>query len=219
MINSKTLSWIGSLLLVVVSPTVHAASPLDDLIDPLADETACFTRVYDDAHLRRIPAQKTRSMTVLLKYERQPPDSGVSGLALYIGIGLVQRGDPLPFFAIGGCQWDERANRDTSDKRMIPALKKDEAAACTMSAQPDVFESVSAEEGGFLMLDRGRDRNTLMVYLDDSLTMVKRANRGNHLTVKFGADDRVFMLRRTNERDCAAVEEAVTEPEPGVQRR
>ena len=51
-----------------------------------------------------------------------------------------------------------------------------------------------------------------MVYLDDGLTMVKRANRGNQLNIRFGADDRVFLLRRTDMKDCAAVEEAVTAP-------
>jgi hypothetical protein len=87
------------------------------------------------------------------------------------------------------------------------------------SARPDVFDAVSAQEGGDLILDRGKDRDTLMVYLDDSLTMVKRANRGKLIGMTFGADDRVFLLRRTGMKDCAAVEEAVTTPEPGVAPR
>jgi hypothetical protein len=82
-----------------------------------------------------------------------------------------------------------------------------------------VFEAISAEEGGDLILDRGKDRDTLMVYLDDRLTMVKRANRGDQLDIRFGADDRVFMLRRANPKECAAVEEAVTTLEPGVAPR
>jgi len=90
---------------------------------------------------------------------------------------------------------------------------------CTQSAQPDVFESTSAEEGGDLILDRGKDRDTLMAYLDDSLTLVKRAERRKHFFIKFGADDRVFLLRRTDLKDCAAVEDAVTTPEPGVAPR
>ena len=86
-------------------------------------------------------------------------------------------------------------------------------------ARPDVFDAVSAQEGGDLILDRGKDRDTLMVYLDDSLVMVKRANRGKLIGVKFGADDRVFLLRRTDMKNCTAVEEAVTTPEPGVAPR
>ncbi len=172
--------------------------------------------------LQRNPKQKTAAITVWLKYEpqRAPPEAGKApALVLGLGLSIVQRGDPRPFFAQGGCYWDARANRDTSDQRMIKAFKKDEGAVCPTSAQPDVFESLSAEEGGALILDRGKDRDTLMVYLDDSLIMVKRANRGRHLHTRFGADDRVFLLRRTDTKDCAAVENALTELEPGVAPR
>jgi uncharacterized hydantoinase/oxoprolinase family protein len=143
----------------------------------------------------------------------------VEGLALDLGIGIVQRGDNTPVFAQGDCIWDEHANVNTSARRMIKELHKDEAAVCMTSAQPDVFESTSAEEGGYLLLDRGKNNDTLMVYLPDSMTMVKRAARGKHLSIKFGPDDRVFMLRRSNLKDCAAVEDAVTTPEPGVEPR
>jgi hypothetical protein len=49
--------------------------------------------------------------------------------------------------------------------------------------------------------------------------MVKRSDRGRKLTVKLGKDDRIFLLRRTDLRHCAAIKEALTEPEPGVKRR
>ena len=49
--------------------------------------------------------------------------------------------------------------------------------------------------------------------------MVKRATRGKQEYLHFGADDRVFLLRRTDIKNCAAVENAVTEPEPGVPPR
>jgi len=190
----------------------RAATPLDDLIEPAAGKSACFIRVYGADHLRRNPRQKTRSMTVWLKY--QPAGPGVPGVALGLGLEISLRGDRLPFFAQGGCEWDPHANRDTGGKRLLPTFKKEAGANCLMSAQPDVFESVSAEEGGFLVLDRGRDNDTVMVYLDESLIMVKRANRAKHLDVWFGVDDRVFRLHRTDSKDCAAVENAVTEREP-----
>lgn len=207
--------FVAGALFVAASP--GWATPLDELIEPEKDRSACFVRVYDAAHLRQHPKQKVTSMKVWLRYEQL--SGGAEGLALDLGIAIVQRGDPVAIFAQGDCIWDERANINTSDRRMIKALDKDEAAACMMSAQPDVFEATSAEEGGFLLLDRGKDNDTLTVYLDDSLTMVKRAARRKHLSVKFGADDRVFMLRRTAVKNCAEVEEAVTTPEPGVARR
>jgi hypothetical protein len=203
--------------LIAVAGPALGATPLDDLIKPVADTSACFSRVYDAVHLRQHPRQTTTAITVWLRYE--PMSGGAPGLALDLGVAISRRGDPLPYFAQGDCVWDARANRNTSDQRLINSLNKDEAAVCMMSAQPDVFEATSAEEGGFLLLDRGKDRNTLMVYLDDGLTMVKRTTRGNQEYLHFGADDRVFLLRRTDSKNCAAVENAVTEPEPGVPPR
>jgi len=194
-----------------------AATPLDDLIKPEANTSACFSRVYDAAHLRQHPRQATTTITVWLRYENMSGDA--RGLVLDLGLAISRRGDPLPYFAQGECFWDAAANRDTSGQRMIKSLNKDEAAVCTMSAQPDVFEASSAEEGGVVLLDRGKDRNTLMVYLDEGQTLVKRATRGQQEYLRFGADDRVFLLRRTDIKNCAAVENAVTEPEPGVPPR
>jgi hypothetical protein len=204
-------------LMMLACPPARAANPLDDLIEPVAGKSACFTRVYDAAHLKRNPRQKTTAMTVWMKYESL--GGGTPGIALGVSLAIAQRGDPAALFSQGGCEWNEKANRDTSNNRLIKSFPKEAGAVCLQSARPDVFEATSAEEGGSLILDRGKDRDTLMVYLDDSLTMVKRANRGKQLDIKFGPDDRMFLLRRTDIKDCAAVEEAVTEPEPGVRRR
>jgi len=202
-------------LLVLASSAALAATPLDDLIKPEPDAAACFIRVYDAAHLRAHPKQKITAMTVQLRYG--PPGGGTPSVVLSVSLGIVQRGDPDALYSDGGCDWE--ANRDTSDRRLIKTYPKEEGFVCMQSAQPDVFESTSAEEGGNLILDRGKDRDTLMVYLGDSLTLVKRAARRNHLFVRFGADDRVFMLRRTDMKDCSAVEDAVSTPEPEVTPR
>jgi hypothetical protein len=193
-----------------------AASPLDDLIEPRAGATACFTRAYDDAHLRANPKQTTTFIAAWMKYEKI---AGSEMNALDFAFAIRRRGEVDALFSQGGCAWDKLANRDTSNNRLIGAFKKDEGAVCTTSARPDVFESLSAEEGGNLIIDRGKDNNTLMMYLDDSLLMVKRFNRDNALDITFGGDDRVFMLRRAPAKDCEFLEEAVTTPEPGVQDR
>jgi hypothetical protein len=204
-------------LFILISPGAQAANPLDDLIEPADGKSACFTRVYDAEHLRRHPKQKTVSMTMWLSYEAA--GGNVSGIVLHDALGLVQRGDAAALYSEGGCDFDAKANRDTSGNRLIKTYPKESGHVCMQSAQPDVFFAVSAEEGGFLMMDRGKDRDTLMLYLDDRLTMVKRADRGKHIDVQFGPDDRVFMLRRADIKICAAIEETVTTPEPGARRR
>jgi hypothetical protein len=206
---------------VLVSLLVHspafAETPLDDLIKPELNSTACFTRVYDAAHLQAHPKQKTTAITLWMKYENFGGTPPVMAMAM--SLAIKQRGDSAAMYSQGGCDYQKTGNRDTSDNVLIKTYPKEEGFVCMQSARPDVFDAVSAQEGGDLILDRGKDRDTLMVYLDNSLIMVKRANRGKLIGVKFGADDRVFLLRRTDMKDCAAVEEAVTTPEPGVAPR
>jgi len=211
---------LAAALIVMMSialarPAVSAGTPFDELLKPELNNAACFTRVYDAAHLRAHPKQQTTAMTVRLKYVA----IGGGVPALSVSLGMARRDDPAALYSDGGCEWSATANRDTSNNRLIKNYPREAGMVCLQSARPDVFDATSAEEGGALIMDRGKDRDTLMLYLDDSLILVKRANRGRHLLTKFGSDDRVFMLRRTDMKDCAAVEEAVTTPEPGVARR
>jgi hypothetical protein len=201
----------------LISSPAFAETPLDDLIKPELNSAACFTRVYDAVHLQAHPKQKTTAITVWMKYENFGGATPI--MALAIALAVKQRGDPAAMYSQGGCDYQKTGNRDTSDNVLIKTYPKEAGFVCMQSARPDVFDAVSAQEGGDLILDRGKDRDTLMVYLDDSLIMVKRANRGKLIDVKFGADDRVFLLRRARMTDCAAVEEAVTTPEPGVAPR
>ena len=136
-----------------------------------------------------------------------------------LGLAINQRGDAQPAFGSGNCYWDEGVNRDVKDRPLIKNFKKTVGITCMMLAQPDVFNVSSAEEGGLVILDPGKDKDTLMVYLDTGLSMVKRAARAKHNYAEFGSEDRVFMLRRTNAKDCAFIDEAVTTPEPGVRDR
>jgi hypothetical protein len=192
------------------------AEPLDDFLAHRAGASACFIRAYDEAHLRQHPRQKTTFIAAWMKYEKR---QGAEDLALSFSLAMRRRGDRDALFSQGGCKWSATANRDTSNNRLIAGFPKNEGAVCLQSARPDVFESVSAAEGGSLILDRGKEKNTLMIYADDSLTMVKRSNRGRQLHIILDTDDRVFTLRRANAKDCAFIEEAVTAPEPGARDR
>lgn len=186
----------------------QAASPLDDLIAPKADNSACFTRVYDADHLRKNPKQAITSMAVRFSYDKQ--QGNPSGLVLGLGLAITRKGDPQPLFSQGGCAWDGRVNLDTSDRRMIKEFKKNAGGGCMTSARPDVFDVLSAEEGGYLIVDRGKDANTLMVYLQDYLIMVKQADRAKQIDIDFGPADRVFLLHRGPAKDCDFVQRALT---------
>jgi hypothetical protein len=187
---------------MAVASTAALADPMSDLTKDGND--ACFRRVYDAAHLKKNPRQQTTSMTVWITGD-VAARSGNTGLA------LTRRGDPEPLFLSGDCSW----GNFEGPPHWMPSFTKKAGAGCVTSAVPDVFpESSSAEEGGPVILDPSADGKTMIVHLDDSPSLVKRAARWKVLPIKLGRDDRVFLLRRTALKDCEFVREAVTTMEP-----
>jgi len=118
--------------LVVLSPA-SAETPLDDLIKPELNSAACFTRVYDAAHLQAHPKQKTTAMTVWMKYENMGGDPPV--MALAVSLAIKQRGDPAAMYSQGGCDYQKTANRDTSDNVLIKTYPKEAGFVCMQSAR------------------------------------------------------------------------------------
>jgi hypothetical protein len=212
---NRCFAPIIAVCLVALAIGQTQAAPLDDIIPRRAGASACFTRTFDDTYLRQHPRQKVTFIAAWMKYEKPKT---ADELALGFSLAIRRRGERDALFSQGTCEWKADANRDASNNRLIATFPKDEGAACLQSARPDVFDLISAQEGGNLILDRG-EKGTLMVYPDESLTMVKRNNRARQLHIVFDKDDRVFQLRRANARDCAFIEEAVTTPEPGARRR
>jgi hypothetical protein len=184
-----------------------AASVVSAAADPFGDLTktgACFHRAYDAAHLKKNPRQLTTTMTVWIKSEAEDGRAGIGNF----GLSVTRRGDSVPLFMSGGCQWGE-------DHSWMPSYKKKGGAGCVTSAVPDVFPDVSsAEEGGGVVFDPVPGGQTLMVHMDDSQSMVRRADRARKISVRFGPDDRVFLLRRADAQACAAVKDAITTMEP-----
>ncbi|MDO9412568.1 MAG: hypothetical protein Q7T81_08350 [Pseudolabrys sp.] len=199
---------LAPFVLLATLSIAQAASPLDELIPPKADTSACFTRVYDAAHLRKNPKQTTMSMAVRFSYDK--PEGTPPILGLGVGLGLIRKGDALPWFAQGGCRWIREVNVDTSGRPLVKEFRKDTGGGCMMAAIPDVFDTLSAEEGGYLIVDRGKDADTLMVYLQDDLMMVKQASRDKPVMREFGAADRVFMLQRAPAAACDFVQRALS---------
>ena len=134
------------LLLIVIallSAGTAQAEPLDDLIARKAGATACFTRAYDDAHLRKNPKQKITFIAAWMRYAKVPESTQ---LQLEFSFALRRRGEADALFSSGSCVWDKMANRDTSNNRLISAFKKDEGAVCVQSARPDVFEATAPKK-------------------------------------------------------------------------
>ena len=193
----------GLLLAIAWTSPPASADPFSDLTKSGTD--SCFRRDYDANHLRHDPRQQTTSMVVWIRAEDSKAGANV-------GLATVRRGDPQPLFLSASCEWSD-------DQSWMKSYLKREGAGCITLAVPDVFESSSAEEGGGVILDPAANGRSLMVHVDDIQTMVKRANRRRKISVKFGPDDRVFLLRRTHAKDCDFVKDAILTPEPGVRAR
>jgi hypothetical protein len=174
-------------------------SAFDGLISHMEGQTACFQRIYEPGHLHKHPKQSVRSMTLWLRYAR----SSGEDLLLEMGLEVVNRGDERPFFSQGDCVWNEEVGLSDSGGG---------GEICMMSARPDVFKASSAQEGGELVLRPGGDRDSLRLYLDGGLTMVSQSNRGEELSIEFGADDRVFLLRRVDGKACDPIRSVMTLP-------
>ena len=126
-------TFVVACLAALTTSQALAANPLDELIAPVDGKSACFVRAYDAAHLRRLPKQKTVSMTVWLSYE----SAGSNVPGLYVALGLSQRGSPAMLFSSGSCEFNAKANRDTSGNRLIKAYPKESGHVCMQSARPD----------------------------------------------------------------------------------
>ncbi len=92
--------FVLTMSVLVLSPA-FAETPLDDLIKPELNSAACFTRVYDAAHLQAHPKQKITAMTLWMKYENFGGTPPV--MALAIALAVKQRGDPAALYSQGGC--------------------------------------------------------------------------------------------------------------------
>jgi hypothetical protein len=179
-------------------PTTHASDdPLTRIVAPKDGAGACYRRVYDAAHLKRNPKQQTTDILLSFKYQADK--------AHIERILLTQRGNQPPLYLGGGCEWSPTANIDTSGNRMIATYTKNAGYTCIALTGPG-----SAEEGGVFLIDLSPDGKSVTLHLDDQIYAMRGEDKrgvGNY--VKFGREDRVFRLTRTDDAACRALEEAL----------
>jgi hypothetical protein len=172
------------------------ADPLSDLMPVKAGVSACFARDYEEVHLKKHPAQKTQSVLLSLKYEDEHPFPSVR-------IMLRQKGHEQPFYVVGGCAWNEHANRDIKDRRMLPAFKKEAGLDCSA-----ITGLSSAEEGGDFPIDLPGDGRTLGLYLFDGIAAWSGTDQTHDASqMGLGKDDLIFHFERTDPNACKTMEQ------------
>ena len=185
-----TRNFAITLSLLIASVPQAAADPLSDLLAN-GDGSACFERVYDQAHLAKNPKQVTRAALLSLK---KFPDG--DGAVIRI---RFQRADGV-LYIVGGCEWMAEANLDIEGKKLIDAFKGPNGLDCHAITSAD---GSSAEEGGDFPVDL-RDGKSITLYLPESLAGWRSLSRpGPAGWIDFGRDDNVFRVDRTGTQACA----------------
>lgn len=181
------------------APVAHATDdPLLRILQPKDGASACYRRVYDPAHLRRLPRQQTTEALLSFRYRGDKGDR-------FESIRLIRRAPQPPLTFAGSCEWNPiAANIDTSGNRIIPAFTKTAGYDCIVLTSP-----TSAEEGGYFIVDLAADGKSAMLYLDSPIAPWLGGRKGDHAVhVDLGPDDQVFRLERTDAAVCAGLENA-----------
>lgn len=190
-------SGVVSLALVALSGTAQAEQPngpLDSLLKSKTDGV-CFRRDYDAAHLKRHPGQKTE--TIMLSFRQDA-----------VRIELKQKDRKAPRYIVASCGWAETAGRGPGNSRLIPAFTKDAGYDCIVIVSPS-----SAQEGGYALIDPAADGQSLMLHVDDPVTVQDSLEKGARaLSFKLGREDRQFHLTRTDSATCKPMEDALEGP-------
>ena len=141
---------------------------------------ACFSRVYDTAHLAQHPRQNVRTMLLLV---RANSESEQPKYALRLGVTFRKSG--AHFDSAGDCG----SIHDTSEVGGAAAV-----AHCGVDC-----------DGGSIDVAI-KDAKSVLVSIPYG-ARIWRANSDNDSdqAKRFGADDKVFRLDRTNMNDCASL--------------
>ena len=200
----RFLASIGAIAItagLTATPSFGADEPLTRILAPKDGASVCFRRVYDAAHLKRIPRQQT--VEALLSFRYQGNDG-----AHIESILLKQRAPRPDLVFAGGCDWNATgANIDTSGNRILGSFRKKSGYDCIVVTSPG-----SAEEGGYFLIDLAADGKSAMLHLDSPIAPWQGGREGDHARhVELGRDDRVFRLERTDAAACRALEDATAQ--------
>jgi hypothetical protein len=172
----------------------RAMDPMSGLLSSNSD-SLCFSRTYSAAHLARHPRQLTQA--VMLSFRQDA-----------IRIMLRQKQSSQPMYVVSSCQWSERAGVNTEGKRMIAAFRGTAGFDCIV-----MVTRMSAEEGGYVLIDPAPDAQSLVLHIDSSVTAQHGLDTDASLSgLKLGNEDREFKLARTTPAECKPMEDALEGP-------
>jgi hypothetical protein len=173
-------------------------NPLTRMVPREDGRSACFTRTYDAAHLRRLPRQKTQSITLSLRFEQESSRH-------IVRIMLRQKDRPAPLHIVGECSWSDEANLGVDGKPLMKEFTKRSGLDCHVSRGLN-----SDEESGDFPIDLPAGGGTLTAYLFDRVAAWSGTDQQKKtIDLRLGKDDLIFRLDRADAAACQAMEQAL----------
>lgn len=174
----------------MLSPAAAIADPLGDLLIARSG-FACFERVYDTAHLAKIPRQKTQSIRLLLT--ELPSFGQAAGIRVSVFGKLDER------HIVGECRWSDEPAMGAQGEPFIDTYKAGAGLLCHAYASSD---GASAEEGGDFVAEL-RTRDRIILHLPEDIAGWPSYDTDVEATFfPYGVDDRVFRLDRADDEIC-----------------
>lgn len=179
----RRLRIVLASLAVLAAPTAHAAGPTGSASDasifgrePGGEKAyACYTRVYDKAHLADHPKQNTKDMTLFVNSYVDPD----MGRQYQLTLGVHFRKHAKQFLSGGGC------SLSSDGKGTLNCAVDCDGGAIDVSVRDAKSIRVSIPEGA-----RTWDPES------------EEEPPGN---ARFGADDKLFRLDRTSLATCLPI--------------
>jgi len=189
----KVRELLTSAMLLVALSSTALADPLTELLKK-GGGSACFDRVYDNAHLNKHPGQKTTAIRLSLQSDED--DRAI------IRVMIKQKSSTS--YIVGGCSWTAKANLDINDQPLIEAFKGPSGLNCYALTSED---GSSAEEGGDFPIDL-KDGKSILLYLPDGIAAWSSFDRSNAAEfIELGSEDQVFKLGKSDAGLCRELEQ------------
>ena len=207
----KLISAITAALLFSLLMPAAAQQTIKDLSEVLPkkkNETICYARSYDAAHLKAHPQQKITSVVLSIKFDGLPKEEKLDPYSF--GLAVKVRGRAKPLEGFGNCHPLAPLSEDYF-KGMKPEEEK--AARAVMAERLAVVKTKGLAlecyiecDGGSMMIEPAPKGNALHMHLD-RLRMNESCDTGESaVDIQRGADDRTFRLDKASAAVCKSLD-------------
>lgn len=211
----KIISAIVATLLAALLFSVAPASAqqtikdLSEVLPKKKNETICYARTYDAAHLKAHPKQKITSVVLSIKFDGLPKEEKLDPYSFSIAAKIRGRSKTLTGY--GNCHPLAPVSEDyfksmkPEDEKIVRAVMAERMAV--VKTKGLALECYVECDGGSVMVEPAPKGNALHMHLD-RLRMTDSCDaEENSVEIDKGTDDRTFRLDKASAAVCKALDD------------